>query len=465
MRVSVVGSGYVGLVSGVCLAEKGHEVVCVDVDERKVEQINSGIPPIYERGLEKLLKKNIDVNLRATTDLERAINETELSIMAVGTPFRAGEIDLKYIEDLSLQIGRVLKNKDAYHVVVVKSTVVPGTAQNVVTPILEAATRKKAGPDFGVGMNPEFLKEGEAVVDFMNPDRIILGGLDERTLDVMEELYEAFEGVDIVRTNLKTAEMVKYSTNTLLATMISFSNEIGNLCRALEGIDCVEVLRGLKLDRRLTPILESGERMVPAFTGYLYSGCGFGGSCFPKDLKALVAHGKKSGQPMRILDAVVQVNESQPLELLEILGGHLPSYAGKKVAVLGLSFKPETDDMRESPAIPVVRALLEGGAHVQAYDPVAQANAKLLFGDESIDYCQQVEEAIAGVDAIVILTRWKEFERLPELLEPLETQPIVVDGRRMLDKHSVQRYDGIGLGDYVQVKLEKEARKDKELEV
>ena len=445
MKVSVIGTGYVGLVSGVCLAEKGHEVICVDVDQQKVDKINQAIPPIYEKGLGELLKKNIGIRLTATTDLTQAVLDTELSLIAVGTPFDGSAIDLRYIKEVSRQIGCALRNKDAYHVVVVKSTVVPGTTDDVVRPILEEASEKQVGLDFGVGMNPEFLREGEAVQDFMAPDRIVLGGIDDKTLEVMSRLYAVFEGVDTVRTTAKTAEMIKYTANALLATMISFSNEVGNLCTALGGIDVVDVMRGVHLDKRLSPIMPNNERLVPAFTTYLEAGCGFGGSCFPKDVKALIAHGKEAGRPMQLLDSVIQVNEQQPQQVLAILQKYFPSLAGVRVAVLGLAFKPGTDDMRESPAIPIVQHLLAEQARIKAYDPIANAEAKRLFGNSQIVYYDDLQETVSDVEVVVLLTRWGEFQALPQVLESLPNPPLVIDGRRMLPKQSVAKYDGIGL--------------------
>lgn len=324
MKVSIIGAGYVGLVTGVCLAEKGHQVVCVDVNQERVEKINQAISPIYERGLEGLLKKNIKVNLEATTNLYKSIVETEISLIAVGTPFVNNEIDLTYIKEVSHQIGQALKEKSTYHLVVIKSTVVPGTTDTVVLPILEKASGKKAGIHFGVAMNPEFLREGEAIQDFMFPDRIILGGMDEKSIEILGKLYCSFDRVDTLRTNNKTAEMIKYTSNSLLATMISFSNEIGNLCASIGDIDVVDVMKGVHLDKRLSPIMPDGKRVVPSFTAYLEAGCGFGGSCFPKDVKALIAHGKKFGSQMRLLDAVIQINEQQPGQILLILKKHFP---------------------------------------------------------------------------------------------------------------------------------------------
>jgi len=444
MNISVGGTGYVGLVSGACLAETGHHVTCVDVDAEKVERINQKDAPIYEKGLDDLLDRNVGRRLRATQDLRTAVLESDLSLIAVGTPFDGEVIDLSYIETVARQIGEVLREKEEYHVVVVKSTVVPGTTEEVVLPILETASGKTAGVDFGVGMNPEFLREGEAVEDFMYPDRIVLGGLDDRTLDVLEEVYAPFDGVDVLRTTIRTAEMIKYASNSLLATLISFSNEVGNLCAALGGIDVTEVMEGVHLDKRLSPILEDGTRIRPGFTSYLEAGCGFGGSCFPKDVKALVAHGNRAGSSMQILESVLSVNERQPAKVIELLRRGLPVLAGRTVAVLGLAFKPGTDDMRESPAIPVVNTLRDEGVHVRAFDPVAQHEAKKVFGYEGITYLDDLKTTLVDVDAVVIMTRWSEFAAVPSLLTALGSDPLVVDGRRMLPPDSVANYEGIG---------------------
>lgn len=445
MRVSVIGTGYVGLVSGVCLAEIGHQITCVDVDAKKIDMINQGRPPIYEKGLEPLLKKHIGKHLSATTNLEKAVKNSELSLIAVGTPFDGEHIDLSFVCMVAEQIGRALRSKTGYHVVVVKSTVVPGTTDQVVTPILEKASGKKAGPDFGVGMNPEFLREGEAVTDFMEPDRIVLGALDQKSLDVMASLYAPFDKVDVIKTNSKTAEMIKYTANSLLATMISFSNEIGNLCSSTGGVDVKDVMHGVHLDKRLSPIMGDGQRITPLFTTYIEAGCGFGGSCFPKDVKALIAYGRQLGQPMRLLESVIQVNQDQPGKIIAMLEKHFPGLEGLRIAILGLAFKPETDDMRESPAIPVIKALHEKKASISTFDPIAQIEAQKIFSDFSIKYTSSVQEAVTGADAVVILTRWKEFEQLPEILQVMKAKPLVVDGRRMLDKNLLANYAGVGL--------------------
>jgi nucleotide sugar dehydrogenase len=443
MKVAVIGTGYVGLVTGACLAEKGHQVTCVDMDQGKVDRINRAIPPLYEKGLEELLKKNIGHRLQATTDLQEAVFASELTLIAVGTPFKGDKIDLRYIEEVSRQIGRSLKDKRAYHIVIVKSTVVPGTTDGVVLPLLEECSGKKAGVQFGVGMNPEFLTEGEAVDDFMFPDRIVLGGIDARTWETMAALYAGFPGVEVLRTNNKTAEMIKYASNSLLATLISFSNELANLGATIGDIDTVEVMKGLHLSRYLSSVLPNGERFFPPINSFLMAGCGFGGSCLPKDVAALIAHGKKVGVDMVLLEAVLQINQRQPAQVIRLFRKHFPTLQGKRISVLGLAFRPDTDDMRESPAIPLIRDMQAQGAVVRGYDPIAGLEARRIFGD-SLGLCASLEEALRDCDAIVLVTQWKEFEKVPRLLASLDPQPLFVDGRRMLDKNSIARYEGIG---------------------
>lgn len=445
MKISIVGTGYVGLVTGACLAQRGHHVVCVDIDEEKVAQINRGVAPIYEAGLDELLNKNVGGRLKATTDLREAILKSELTFIAVGTPFNCESIDLSYVNEVARAIGRVLEEKSDYHVVVVKSTVLPGTTDGVVRDLLEKHSGKKAGADFGLGMNPEFIREGVAVHTSMDLDRIVLGGIDERTMDAIDRVYATWEGVPRLRTNNKTAETIKYAANSMLATQISFANEIGNLCAAMGGVDVVDVMQGVHLARDLTITRRNGERTSAGITSFLFPGCGFGGSCFPKDLKAIVAHGKSIGHPMKLLETVVQINRRQPARLIALLEQHFPVLERLRVAVLGLAFKPETDDMRESPAIPIVNELLQKGAIVKAFDPVAMATAKLVFPEEQIEFSDSLEAAIHDVEAVVLVTKWKQFRRLPELLAAQKRPPLFVDGRRMLDKGSFSRYAGVGM--------------------
>ncbi len=445
MRVSVVGTGYVGLVSGTCLAEKGHDVICVDVDASKVDQIQAGKPPIHEVGLGDLLERNVGSRLSATTDLPSAVAATDLTLIAVGTPFDGSVIDLSYVRGASEQIGAAIRDKRGFHSVIVKSTVVPGTTEDVVAPILARHSGKTAGEHFGVGMNPEFLREGEAVQDFMEPDRIVLGAGDSKTLELLEELYAPFQGADKVRTTPRTAEMIKYAANSLLATLISFSNEIANLCAVHEDLDVVEVLKGVHLDRRLSPILDDGSRVVPPVTTYIEAGCGFGGSCFPKDVKALAAYGASAGVQMRVLESVLSVNAEQPFRMVGMLTDRLPTLEGEEIAVLGLAFKPGTDDTRESPAVPIIRELLSLGARVRVYDPIATLASTGLTEDARLSVSDSMNQAVEGTRAVLIVTRWPEFESLPAVVNALAKPPLVIDGRRMVEPGSVPAYAGIGL--------------------
>lgn len=443
MRISVIGTGYVGLVSGACFAEIGHDCTCVDIDAGKVDRINRGEPPIHENGLEAILKRHIGARLRATTDLRGAVRDSEITFIAVGTPFDGQRIDLAFVREAARQVGAALRDKNGYHVVVVKSTVVPGTTDETVLPELERASGKRAGADFGVGMNPEFLTEGVAVDDFMHPDRIVLGGIDERSVDAQRRVYAAFAQTPVLATNNKTAEMIKYTSNSVLAAMISFSNEIGNLCSTLGGIDVADVMRGVHLARYFTTTTEDGRHIKAPISSFLWAGCGYGGSCLPKDTKALSAHGAARGMPMPLLDAVIQTNQAQPSRMVALLEKHFPSLRGLRVSLLGLAFKEDTDDMRESPAIPIARILVERGAQVTAYDPIAGDAARAVL-PAGVSYAASLEQALAQADAALLITRWREFDRLPELLAGRADAPLLIDGRRMIDPHSVPKYAGIG---------------------
>jgi len=443
-RVSIIGAGYVGLVTGVCLAEKGHQVVCVESDAGKVERIMRGEPPIHEAGLGELLRRHVGRGFRASAAIRDAVVESDVTLIAVGTPFDGKAIDLDQVVRAADEIGDALAHKADYHVVAVKSTVVPGTTVGVVRERLELASKKRAGADFGLGANPEFLTEGQAIDDFMHPDRVVVGGVDARSLDRLCELYQDFGDVPMIRTNPSTAEMIKYASNSLLATMVSFANEIADLSSAVGNIDAKEVMRGVHASSYLT-IRESGRRVAAPITSFLDAGCGFGGSCLPKDVSALAAHGQALGVDTRVLDAVMRVNRDRPERVLAHLRRHFPSLRGRRVTVLGLAFKPDTDDVRESPAFPIIRRLCEEGASVSAYDPVANPPARRVLGDAGIRFCDGLAAALDGAEAVVIITRWKEFEAVPELLRGADPAPLVFDGRRMLDPGAVARYDGIGL--------------------
>ena len=425
MKISVIGSGYVGSVTAACFAEAGHEIVCVDIDEKKVEQINAGIPPIYEEGLGDLLRKYAGKKLIATIDYEFAVRETDISFICVGTPSAEdGSIDLSIVRAAATNIGEALAKKKGYHVVVVKNTVVPETTEKFVLPVLEEASEKTAGKDFGVAMNPEFLREGKAVHDFMHPDKMVIGAIDRKSGDLISELYRKFE-CEVIRTNPATAEMIKYANNSLLATKISFANEIGNICKKL-GIDTYEVMAAVGKDFRISP-------------RFLNSGAGFGGSCFPKDVKALIGKAKAIGYSPILLESVIAVNEKQPLLMTEILIRKIGNLAGKKIAVLGLAFKNETDDIRESRAISVIAELLRLGAKISAYDPMAIENMKRVF--PTIEYSGKAEDALKGADACLVMTEWDEFRQLESESENMK-EKIVIDGRRVIEAKNID-YEGL----------------------
>lgn len=444
MDVCIIGAGYVGLVSGACLAERGHHVVCVDLDPAKADIINNGTSPFHEPGLDELLAQ-CQGRLSATTDLASAVQHAELTMIAVGTPFDGSTIDLTYIRNAARQIGEALRGTDARHTVVVKSTVVPGTTANVVRPILEEASGRTVGPTLGLGMNPEFLTEGVAVRDFQNPDRIVLGGCDEASIDDLERLYESFAGVPFVRTNPTTAEMIKYSSNSVLALLISFSNEMAALCAAVGDTDASEVMAALHLSQYFAvPKADGGVAKAP-ITSFLEPGCGFGGSCLPKDVAALAAHGAALGVDMRLLSDVLTVNKEQPAKTVAMVADGLGGLGGRRVAVLGLAFKPDTDDVRESPAFPIIRQLVAGGAHVVAHDPVAIPTFSSAFGtDDAVTFEADLRRTLTGADAVVLVTRWDHYRELDTDLAELGADPFVVDGRRLLDPSRFNRFAAIG---------------------
>lgn len=442
MKISIIGTGYVGLVTGACLAEKGHNITCVDLDARRVAQLNRGEAPIYERGLAELITRHVGPRLRATTDLAAAVRDTDATFICVGTPFRDGTIDLTAILQATREIGAALRDKPGYHLVVVKSTVVPGTTDVRVRPELEAASGRTVGPQLGLGMNPEFLSEGEAVHDFMHPDRIVLGGTDWHALAVLAEIYQPFGNAPRLHTNPRTAEMIKYASNALLATLISFSNEIANLGAALGGIDPLEVMRGVHLSHYFRGRNADG---TPPVVSFLHPGCGFGGSCLPKDVKALIAHGRTAGEPMRLLDAVIAINEDQPARVVHLLERHFPDVRELRATVLGLAFKPLTNDVRESPALPIVRLLLERGARVTAYDPVAMPEFQHALPDDRVHYAASLSTALEDAEAVIVVTAWPEFATLPDELAGCQAPPLVVDPRRAFSSTGFANYAEAGV--------------------
>lgn len=412
MKLCIIGTGYVGLVSGVCLAEKGHNVICVDTDHHVIEKINSKKTPIYENKLSELLEKVIDSgNFKATTNLKDALKEVAIVIIAVGTPSDNGPIDLSYLETALIQIGEYIKNNDQYISIIIKSTILPGTTDTFVRNKLEKISGKKLGK-FGLGMNPEFLREGEAINDFLFPDRIVLGFENLKTKEHLEELYRSWN-VDKIFTNTRTAELIKYANNTLLATQISAVNELANISSKLGGIDIKDVVKGVHLDKRWNPILEN-KRVNPEIIKYLTPGCGFGGSCFSKDLKALRAQGNKLNLNMKMINSVLETNEAQPHEVINILKNEIGNLRNKNILLLGLAFKPGTDDVRESPALKIAMDVLNSEAFLYAHDPVAVKNFKyaLKENSNSIRFVENWSKILNSIEIIIIVTPWNEYLEL-----------------------------------------------------
>ena len=418
MKISIVGSGYVGMVTGCCLAKYCNEVIFVDVDEEKIKKINERKLPFYEKGLEELMKE-VSNKIKATKNISYAVKETDISFICVGTPQGLlGEADLRYVYEATKNVAEAIKEKD-YHLIVVKSTVPPGTTRYKILPILEEYSGKKFPKDFGLIMNPEFLREGNAIEDFLKPDRIVIGYEDEKSREMIDEVYKGIKAPRVY-VDFTTAEMIKYASNAFLAVKISFINEIGNICKLL-GIDVYKVAEGMGLDKRI------GKE-------YLRAGIGFGGSCFPKDLKALISKAREIFYTPLILNAALEVNEMQPYKLVEIAEKRLGSLNKRNVTVLGLAFKPGTDDIREAPSIKIVKSLLEKGAKVFVYDPKAMENFKKIFKG-SVVYCKDARDAVSKSDVIFIVTEWEEF-RDPKLYK----NKLVFDGRRIDEARIFARY-------------------------
>ena len=429
MRVSTIGSGYVGLVTGTCLAASGHVVTCVDIRPDVVSTINSGKTPIFEEGLQELLRQVVaEGRLRATTDLASAVLDTDVTLVCVGTPNNGGGMDFTQIISAAEGIGRALAEKCTYHVVAVKSTVLPGTSEGIVKQAIEAASGRRLGDGWGLCMNPEFLREGRAVNDCLFPDRVVIGASDDRAANVLLDLY-AHQDCPKVVTSPRTAEMIKYVANSLFATLISFSNEMANICSAISGIDAREVWKGVHLDRRLTPSGQPPAELVE----YLWHGLGFGGSCFPKDVMAVRCFAKEMGEATEILDAVLRTNALQPLRIVRLLEQEI-DLRDTKVAVLGLAFKPGTDDVRESPAIPVIDALLKRGARVMVHDPVAIAQAQSHAVFQKVTFAEDWSMALRGASGCCLITSWQDYKKITAGdFVRLMNRPLVVDGRGMFD--------------------------------
>jgi UDPglucose 6-dehydrogenase len=440
--VSVIGVGYVGLCTAVGFASKGYIVTASTHNSKRAANISRAIPPFYEPGLQKLLKDTIQNGSLTclVNQTEKAVRETDITFNAVGTPSKPdGSIDLQFIKNSTNEIGEALKQKSTYHIVVIKSTVVPGTTQNLVKPILEKESKKKCGLDFGLCMNPEFLRQGSAFEDTLHTDRIVIGEYDKKSGDTLDSLYRDFYGKSIpptIRTTLSTAELIKYASNSLLATKISFINMIANICEKIPGADVKTVATAMGLDKRIGPL-------------FLNAGLGYGGSCFPKDVKALIAYSKSLNYIPTLLEEVENINNTQPIKVIQFCKEQLGDLKDKNIAILGLAFKPNTDDMREARVIPIINQLTKEGSNVIAYDPAAVPTAKKIF-KKGVQYVNSAINCLKNADCCILVTEWNEFKNLtPEDFTKNMKNPIVIDGRRIYNPEEFCKkltFRAIGIG-------------------
>ncbi|HSB29327.1 MAG TPA: UDP-glucose/GDP-mannose dehydrogenase family protein [Pyrinomonadaceae bacterium] len=431
MHIAVIGTGYVGLVTGACFAEFGVDVTCVDVDEGKIERLKKGVMPIYEPGLEQLVAKNTQAGrLRFTTNVSEAVEQALVIFLAVGTPPNDdGSPDLSFVEAAATSVADYM---NGYKVIVTKSTVPIGTGEHIRRLVSE---RKRSRANFGVVSNPEFLREGAAINDFMRPDRVVIGSRDEEAIAIMKDLYRPLYLIEapFVITSLEAAELTKYAANAFLATKVSFINEVANLCEKI-GCDVHDVARGIGMDKRI------GSK-------FLHPGPGFGGSCFPKDTRALASVARQFGADSLIVDAVIEVNKRQGNEMLVKIRDLVGELNGKTLAVLGLAFKPETDDMREAPSVGIIRGLLKNGAHVSAYDPVAKAEAMKILPE--INYADDEYAAVTGAEALIFVTEWNQFRALDmKRIHDLMAKPRIADLRNICDPEDMREigFEYVGVG-------------------
>ena len=430
MKINIIGTGYVGLVSGVCLAAKGHKVKCFDTNKNTIEILKSGKSHIHENNLEKLMKdfsKNISFHL-LNTNSEYKLLDCEAILIAVGTPTVDDKIYLGQIKNACLTVGKLIKDSNKFISIIIKSTVVPGTTDTFVKKIIEDSSGKKLG-DFGLGMNPEFLREGNAVEDFMDPDRIVFGYDDEKTLGILKKIYSPWETFK-VEVNTRSAEMIKYVNNSLLATQISAINEYSNIAKSIGGINFNRVMNGVHLDNRWSPKINNN-KIFPKIIDYLKPGCGFGGSCFPKDVKAIAALAKEVGVKPIILDSVIQVNKNQPSVILNVLKNRVGNFINKKILILGLSFKPDTDDVRESVSLELLKILSNESCKISAHDPIAIENAKKSIDfNDNICFVNDWKKEIINNDIIIVSTNWNDYKEIKNLDKFLKNK-ILFDTRSL----------------------------------
>lgn len=449
MNIGIIGCGYVGLTTGICLSSIEHKSYLYDIDKKKLNLIKEKKLPFYELGLEELLIKNIDKKrLIVNENLKEFVQNTECCFVCVGTPSNSnGTIDLSQIENSVKQIVEILKNEtNKEYTIIIRSTVVPSTTRNKILPILTESLQKR----INVAVVPEFLREGKALVDFMNPDKIVIGTSNNKINNIIIDIFSYFKNkAEFIQTNFETAEMIKYTNNAFLATLISFSNEIANISEEITEVDTFEVMSALITDKRITTKIDN-QKIVPGIVEYLSPGCGFGGSCFPKDVNAITGFASSIGAKTPLLDAVLAINNERASKILLLLKSILKDHSSKKVVILGLAFKPDTDDMRSSPAIEVIKKLQEENTDIHAYDPKVNEENLKLMGISNIILHKTIEDSIKDSDLVILLTKWSEFKNINgELLKKYMRIPKIIDGRGFLDKTKFEKntYYKIGLNE------------------
>ncbi len=434
MKIGIIGSGYVGLTTGICLASLKHEIFIYDVDKKKLGEIKEGKLPFFERGLGEILEEVSSTGeFKPQNNLDDLIKETDGCFVCVGTPTKNNSIDLsQIINSINSITESIKKNNKQNYKIIIRSTIIPNTSKDVILPILE---RELSELKFGLAVVPEFLREGNALDDFMNPDKIVIGSLDEDTTNFVKSIFNHFEKkCKIIETNLESSELIKYTNNAFFSMLISFSNEIANVSEKISGVDAYEIMKALISDKRITTKIK-GEQIIPSLESYLIPGCGFGGSCFPKDVQALLNYANKNDINTPLLKAVLDINSERPNKMILLAESILSSLENKKISILGLTFKPETDDLRSSPALDAIKILLQKNANISVFDPIFKLKPDMVKLPEECNVCNNIEDALKNSDIALIFTKWDEFRSLDsEFLKQFMNNPIIIDGRGFLEK-------------------------------
>ena len=434
MKIGIIGAGYVGLTTGICLASLGHKISIHDIDEEKLKKIKDKKLPFFERGLQEILEKVVSSgDLISEKDLENLVKNTDGCFVCVGTPTKNNSIDLTQITNSIKAITELIKNNDKKNYkIIIRSTIVPNTSKNKILPILQEELSELK---FGLAVVPEFLREGNSLDDFMNPDKIVIGSLDKDTTDFVKNIFEYFQDkCRIIETNLESSELIKYTNNAFFSMLISFSNEIANVSEKIPGVDAYKIMNALISDKRITTKINN-ENIIPSLESYLKPGCGFGGSCFPKDVQALLDYANKNNINTPLLQAVLDINAERPNKMILLAESILETLENKKISILGLTFKPETDDLRSSPALDAIKILLEKNAKVFAFDPIFKTKPNIIKIPEKCNICPNIEDALENSDIALVFTKWDEFKSLnSNFLKQIMKNPIIIDGRGFLEK-------------------------------